>query len=150
MQHGTAALRPFDAFVPWPYPLTFLLLDCRNVRPNRLESMVLALTWTAPAQAFVAVITGTMLPIASVILVAVLARGVRRRRIRRRAAPDNARLRRPPAGEWPFGRLFSSTRPDYLGQQQFDASGRRRNVGGFMPSAAAGQRRPPASVRSRR
>ncbi|WP_321806546.1 hypothetical protein [Burkholderia sp. BCC1993] len=64
--------------MPWPYPLTFLLLDCRNVRPNRLESIVLALTWTVPAQAFVAVVTGTMLPIASVILVAVLAMIVRR------------------------------------------------------------------------
>lgn len=59
-------------------PLTFLLLDCRNVRPNRLESIVLALTWAAPAQAFVAVMTRTMLPIAPVILVAVLAMVVRR------------------------------------------------------------------------
>lgn len=59
-------------------PLTFLLLDCRNVRPNRLESVVLALAWIAPAQAFVAVITGTMWPVAAAILVAVLAMVVRR------------------------------------------------------------------------
>ncbi|WP_260426906.1 MULTISPECIES: hypothetical protein [unclassified Burkholderia] len=54
------------------------MLDCRNVRPNRLESIVLALTWTVPAQAFVAVVTGTMSSIASVILVAVLVMVVRR------------------------------------------------------------------------
>ncbi|WP_260426604.1 glycosyltransferase family 87 protein [Burkholderia sp. Bp9142] len=59
-------------------PLTFLLLDCRNVRPNRLETAVVALAWIAPAQAFVAVITGTMWPVAAAILVAVLAMVVRR------------------------------------------------------------------------
>ncbi|WP_247682087.1 hypothetical protein [Burkholderia sp. Tr-862] len=59
-------------------PLTFPLLDCRNVRPNRLESVVLALAWIAPAQAFAAVITGTMWPVAAAILVAVLAMVVRR------------------------------------------------------------------------
>ncbi|WP_440622745.1 glycosyltransferase family 87 protein [Burkholderia sp. 22313] len=59
-------------------PLIFLLLDCRNVRPNRFETAVLALTWIAPAQAFAAVITGTMWPVASAILVAVLAMVVRR------------------------------------------------------------------------
>ncbi|KVL43113.1 hypothetical protein WS98_02920 [Burkholderia territorii] len=59
-------------------PVIFLLLDCRNVRPDRLETAVLALAWLAPAQAFVAVITGTMWPVASAILVAVLAMVVRR------------------------------------------------------------------------
>ncbi|WP_260434365.1 hypothetical protein [Burkholderia sp. Bp9090] len=89
-------------------PSRCLLLDCRNVRPNRLESIVLALTWTVPAQAFVAVVTGTMSPIATVILVAVLVMVVRR-------ASDIPHRRRPPVGEWPFGRLFSSPRLDYLG-----------------------------------
>lgn len=59
-------------------PLTFLLLDCRNVRPNRLEIAVAVLVWIAPAQAFVAVITGTMWPAAAAILIAVLALVVRR------------------------------------------------------------------------
>lgn len=67
-------------------PLTFLLLDCRNVRPNRLESVVLALAWIAPAQAFVAVIAGTMWPVAAAVLMAVLAMVVRR-------ASDSTRLR---------------------------------------------------------
>ncbi|KUZ17318.1 hypothetical protein WI69_16430 [Burkholderia diffusa] len=59
-------------------PVIFLLLDRRNVRPDRLETAVVALAWIAPAQAFVAVITGTMWPVASAILVAVLAVVVRR------------------------------------------------------------------------
>ncbi len=59
-------------------PLTFLLLDCRNVRPDRLETVVVALAWIAPAQAFVAVITGATWPVAPAILVAVLAMVVRR------------------------------------------------------------------------
>ncbi|WP_175674174.1 glycosyltransferase family 87 protein [Burkholderia ambifaria] len=67
-------------------PLTFLLLDCRNVRPNRLESVVLALAWIAPAQAFASVIAGTMWPVAAAVLMAVLAMVVRR-------ASDSTRLR---------------------------------------------------------
>jgi len=59
-------------------PLTFLLLDCRNVRPNRFETVVLAFTWIAPSQAFAAVITGAMWPVAPAILVTVLAVVVRR------------------------------------------------------------------------
>ncbi|WP_257146352.1 glycosyltransferase family 87 protein [Burkholderia sp. JKS000303] len=59
-------------------PVIFLLLDCRNIRPDRLDIAVIALAWIAPAQAFIAVITGTMWPVSSVILVAVLAVIVRR------------------------------------------------------------------------
>nr|WP_175798126.1 hypothetical protein [Burkholderia anthina] len=66
------------------------------------------------------------------------------------AAPDVARVPRPPVDEWPFGCLFYRVDPVYLVSQQFDASGRWRRAGRFMPSAAAGQRRPPSSFRSRR
>ncbi|RQS23521.1 glycosyltransferase family 87 protein [Burkholderia sp. Bp8998] len=59
-------------------PLIFLVIDFRNVRPNRLEMAVVALVWIAPAQAFVAMISGTTWPVASAILVAVLAVVVRR------------------------------------------------------------------------
>ncbi|MGU7812925.1 glycosyltransferase family 87 protein [Burkholderia sp. AW49-1] len=59
-------------------PVIFLLLDCRNARPGRIEAAVMVLAWIAPAQAFVAVITGTMWPVASAILAAVLAMAVRR------------------------------------------------------------------------
>ncbi|WP_269501039.1 glycosyltransferase family 87 protein [Burkholderia sp. IMCC1007] len=59
-------------------PVIFLLLDCRNVRPDRIDIAVIALAWIAPAQAFVSVITGTMWPVASVVLIAVLAVIVRR------------------------------------------------------------------------
>ncbi|WP_244107039.1 hypothetical protein [Burkholderia ambifaria] len=78
-------------------PLTFLLLDCWNVRPNRLGPVVLAFAWIAPAQAFVAVITGTRWPVAATIPVALLAMIVRRAsdstplRARRRASARAAR-----------------------------------------------------------
>lgn len=55
----------------------------------------------------------------------------------------DAHLRRPPAGAWPFGRLFHRLDPDYLARQQFDAWGQRRNEG---LSVARCRRPAPTSV----
>ncbi|MBR7959953.1 DUF2029 domain-containing protein [Burkholderia vietnamiensis] len=53
-------------------PFVFLMIDFRTVKPNRFETIVVALVWMAPAQAFVAMISGATWPAASAILVAVL------------------------------------------------------------------------------
>ncbi|AQQ36620.1 glycosyltransferase family 87 protein [Burkholderia cenocepacia] len=80
---GTLLVQPYYVYYDLLWlvlPVAFLLLDARNVPLRRAEIVIIVLAWLAPAQAFVAVISGTGWPVASAILVALLAMIVRRSR----------------------------------------------------------------------
>ncbi|WGY69949.1 DUF2029 domain-containing protein [Burkholderia cepacia] len=78
---GTLLVQPYYMYYDLLWlvlPIACLMLDARNVRLRRSEVVVVVLAWAAPAQAFIAVITGVGWPVASVILIALLATIVRR------------------------------------------------------------------------
>ncbi|VWC58026.1 PF09594 family protein [Burkholderia aenigmatica] len=78
---GTLLVQPYYMYYDLLWlvlPIAYLMLDARHVRLRRSEVVVVVLAWVAPAQAFIATITGTGWPVASVILIAVLAMIVRR------------------------------------------------------------------------
>jgi hypothetical protein len=80
---GTLLVQPYYVYYDLLWlvlPVAFLLLDARNVPLRRAEIVIVVLAWLAPAQAFVAVISGTGWPVASAMLVALLAVIVRRSR----------------------------------------------------------------------